>query len=229
MPQDFIAGGCAGGSGILAGYPFDTVKVLIQNQVCKPIRYRSTFQTMLLVTREDGFRRLYRGLATPLFTVAFYNAVTFSAYEDAVRKLPHHCWANHAMAGALSGLPRSVIICPVEVVKTQMQVASTKASISGSECIKQIYKSSGLKGFAKGYLTTLVREVLFLACYFASFEIMTRNRKTEKLTVLIAGGLAGIISWIPTYPIDVIKTRLQGDSLGEQKLYKSTMHCFKRK
>ena len=106
MPQDFIAGGCAGASGILAGYPFDTVKVLIQNQV-KPIRYRSTFQTIFLVTKEDGFRRLYRGLTTPLFTVAFYNAVTFSAYEGALRNLQQtDHWAKHGIAGTLSGLTR---------------------------------------------------------------------------------------------------------------------------
>ena len=107
MPQDFIAGGCAGASGILAGYPFDTVKVLIQNQV-KPIRYRSTFQTIFLVTKEDGFRRLYRGLTTPLFTVAFYNAVTFSAYEGALRNLQQQTdhWAKHGIAGTLSGLTR---------------------------------------------------------------------------------------------------------------------------
>ena len=91
VAQDLFAGSCAGASGIAAGYPFDTVKVLIQNQVL-PVRYKSTFQTISLVTREDGFLRLYRGIMTPLVTVAFYNAITFSVYEAALKKIRAAQW-----------------------------------------------------------------------------------------------------------------------------------------
>ena len=107
--KDLVAGSCAGASGILAGYPFDTVKVLIQTQV-KPIRYTSTFQTIFLVTKEDGFLRLYRGLMTPMITVAFYNAITFSAYEAAMKKLSgsnQDLW-KHGLAGSISGLARVI-------------------------------------------------------------------------------------------------------------------------
>ena len=105
--KDVFAGGCGGASGIFVGYPFDTVKVLIQTQV-KPVRYTSTFQTILLVTKEDGFLRLYRGLLTPMFTVAFYNAITFSAYEAAMKSIPgnNEDISKHAMAGAISGFAR---------------------------------------------------------------------------------------------------------------------------
>ena len=108
MAQDFFAGSCAGGFGILAGYPFDTIKVLIQNQTL-PVRYKSTFQTMALVTKEQGFRRLYRGLMTPMITVAFYNAVTFAAYEDALKRLndfSDHTGIKHGTAGFIAGLVR---------------------------------------------------------------------------------------------------------------------------
>lgn len=112
MAQDFFAGSCAGGFGILAGYPFDTIKVLIQNQTL-PVRYTSTFQTMALVTREQGFRRLYRGLMTPMITVAFYNAFTFAAYEDALKRLDkmnysQHVGLKHGTAGFVSGLVRVI-------------------------------------------------------------------------------------------------------------------------
>ena len=110
MMQDLLAGSCAGGSGILAGYPFDTVKVLIQNQVL-PVRYKSTFQTIALVTKEDGFLRLYRGLMTPLVTVAFYNAITFAAYEDAMQRLDsiQSIGLKNGLAGFYSGLIRVCI------------------------------------------------------------------------------------------------------------------------
>lgn len=114
MAQDFLAGSCGGASGILAGYPFDTVKVLIQNQV-EPVRYKSTFQTIFLVTKEDGFLRLYRGMSTPLVTVAFYNAITFTAYEAALKNINSldgqiHQGLKCGVAGAMSGFVRVRIL-----------------------------------------------------------------------------------------------------------------------
>ena len=56
--------------------------------------------------------RLYRGLATPMITVAFYNAITFSVYEAALKKIQENNKASthgahqHAMAGGISGLVR---------------------------------------------------------------------------------------------------------------------------
>ena len=51
VAQDLFAGSCGGASGILAGYPFDTVKTLIQNQTL-PVKYKSTFQAIGLVAKE---------------------------------------------------------------------------------------------------------------------------------------------------------------------------------
>jgi len=65
MALDFFAGSCGGASGIATGYPLDTVKVLMQTQAISSTgdrKYRSTFQTISRVTREEGLRRLYRGL-----------------------------------------------------------------------------------------------------------------------------------------------------------------------
>ena len=117
MALDFAAGSCAGSAGILAGYPLDTVKVLIQCQGGGVERkYRSTLQTMLVVRREEGWRRLYRGLPTPLATVALTNAVTFGVYGAAGR-----AWAagrqpgpaQAAQHGALAGSLRALVICPI--------------------------------------------------------------------------------------------------------------------
>ena len=45
--------------------------------------------------------------------------------------------------------------------------------------------------------------------------------------VLIAGGIAGIFSWVPTYPFDTIKTRIQADGYGKNQIYKGSIHCLK--
>ena len=89
-----------------------SLRGLIQNQVQR--KYTSTFQTIWLVTKEEGFWRLYRGLITPMVTVAFYNSVTFGVYASVLRQLPNDddtisgakMAAKHGLAGMVAGFAR---------------------------------------------------------------------------------------------------------------------------
>ena len=109
MAKDFIAGSFAGATGMLAGYPFDTVKVLIQTQ--DKNHYKSTFQTMSLIHKEYGFCRLYRGICTPMLTVSFYNAITFSVYETSMKNISKKYdmgSEKYFIAGTISGAARVI-------------------------------------------------------------------------------------------------------------------------
>lgn len=44
---------------------------------------------------------------------------------------------------------------------------------------------------------------------------------------MLAGGTAGLISWVVTYPIDFVKTKLQSQDLDHKK-YRGMLNCFQR-
>jgi len=214
-----------GSSGIFVGYPFDTVKVLMQTQKSgKEQKYFTTFQTIRRVTREEGFLRLYRGLATPLCTVALTNAVTFGVYGIMSRNFGNTTTGEIARNGIISGIIRAFVISPIEVVKIQQQVHPDRSLRSVAE---NVMRTAGLRGFGRGFLSTMTREPVAFGCYFSSFELLTMDCKDNNLWLFLAGGLAGICSWITTYPQDVIKSRIQGDGWGQHQKYKGTIHCFK--
>lgn len=48
------------------------------------------------------------------------------------------------------------------------------------------------------------------------------------LELMVAGGLSGVAGWLSTYPVDVIKTRIQAQSLSHQKRYASMWDCGQR-
>ena len=77
------------------------------------VKYTSTIQTIARVTREDSFLRLYRGLATPLFTVALNNSVTFGVYGLAMKYLVPRNWnttKREASGGFIAGVARVAIL-----------------------------------------------------------------------------------------------------------------------
>lgn len=116
------------------------------------------------------------------------------------------------------------MISPIEVVKIQQQVHPDRSLKFVAE---DVWRSAGLRGFSRGFTSTLTREPVAFCCYFSSFEALTRNSKDNNLWLFVAGGMAGICSWVTTYPQDVIKSRVQGDGWGRHQRYQGPRHCLR--
>lgn len=119
-------------------------------------------------------------------------------------------------------------------IRLQNQTGDRKKAIyRGSlDCIQKIYRAEGSRGLFRGLSVTLIRETPSYGAYFASYEIMTRLLLPEDADpsepsprLLFAGGVAGVIGWLSTYPFDVVKTRLQSEG-GVQK-YGGMINCFR--
>ena len=97
--------------------------------------------------------------------------------------------------------------------------------------------SEGIRGLYRGLGITIIRDAPAHAIYFSSYEY-TREylhpgcRKTgeESLsTMLMAGGIAGVASWVSCYPLDVLKSRLQGQGgSGIPDKYTGILDCMRK-
>lgn len=52
-----------------------------------------------------------------------------------------------------------------------------------------------------------------------------KDGASQKLAALLAGSIAGLAYWVPVFPCDNIKTRIQSDSLEKPK-YKGFFNCL---
>ena len=178
------------------------------------------------------------------------NALIFGVHGNVKRvidiKDPLRC---ELFAGATAGFIESFVIAPMELVKTRMQLqgeglahTNTKKCYKNQpykytspiDCIKKVYKHENkVRGLYRGLGITLCREVPAFALYFGSYHWLcnvlhaTSDDAVNILKLLLAGGTAGIISWVFTYPQDVIKTRLQLDGMGKTT-YKGTLDCARQ-
>jgi len=223
MALEFVGGWAGGAAGVLAGYPLDTVKVRIQTSPAGT--YGGTFSCLAGIAKQEGVAGLYRGMSSPLLGVAGINAITFGVNAQVLKRLSNpDSLSSITLAGATAGLVQTSIVSPMELIKTQMQVCG-QTDISGT--MSHIYRAAGLPGIFRGLGITATREVPAFAVYFSSYELMMERMGESTPAVLMAGGMAGVFSWITTYPQDVIKSRLQADSFGTNQLYKGPLHCLK--
>ncbi|VEN43719.1 unnamed protein product [Callosobruchus maculatus] len=226
MSLDFIAGWFGGMAGVVVGHPLDSVKVLLQSQDCRNPKYTGSIHCFRTLLKNDGVRGLYRGVYSPLMGVAGVNAIVFGVYGTCLRNMSDpDSLKSHALAGAAAGLLQSFVCGPVELVKSRMQVA-TDGCQSTYQCFKNIYMKEGIRGLNRGITLTILREVPSFSAYFFVYEYLTRTKSPEPVStprMLCAGGVAGVFTWAISYPVDVLKTRMQVDSR-----YKSSYDCLKK-
>lgn len=137
-----------------------------------------------------------------------------------------------AIAGTLAGLLSSFVVSPVELVKIRMQ-AQNKATNKKKkdddanddnedsssqlvfnnelDCAKWMVKNEGWRTlFCHGLWITIIREIPSFAFYFVAYGLLAKSAMADILgghaAPLIFGAIAGWAMWIPTYPIDIVKT-----------------------
>jgi len=192
-----------------------------------------------------GMGSLFRGMAAPLSASAIVNAIIFASYGASSRlwdtyvhpssthnNTQNDPWQKAFVCGSFAGFVQCLVICPTEHLKCRLQLqqqqlllqqhtnANNQLLFRGPiHASTAIFKTHGILGIYRGFVSTFWREVPAIGAYFATYDIFKDHISTNIqqrtgqphpwLVSALSGGLAGCFSWIMIYPIDVIKTRIQ--------------------
>ncbi|CAG9863386.1 unnamed protein product [Phyllotreta striolata] len=230
MYIDFIAGWLGGMCGVAIGHPMDTIRLNLQTRNPTNPHYQSMASTAFHLVEKEGIRALFRGISSPLVGLGIMNSLLFGIYGSVLRMMddPHSLVAINlgAMASAFGTAP---ICSPVELTKSRLQVAGARAGRNPLDCLMKLYYSEGVyNGVFKGFGLTLLREIPSNMSYFMSYEYLKGKETPSTLQLFNAGGMAGAISWIVPYPIDVIKSRMQVDGSRGPRKYKNWRDCLRK-
>ncbi|KAH8329301.1 hypothetical protein KR074_007350, partial [Drosophila pseudoananassae] len=228
---DFVAGLLGGAAGVLVGHPFDTVKVHLQTDDPKNPKYKGTFHCLKMILQKDGFKGIYRGISSPIGGIGLVNAIVFGVYGNVQRYSGEpNALLTHFYAGSIAGISQSFVCAPMELAKTRLQLSKNIDSgikFNGPiHCLRHIFKTEGIRGTFKGLVATILRDIPGFAGYFVTYEyIMAQHSNPGVSFTLLAGGCAGMASWIFCYPLDVVKTHMQADALGKEAKYTGFVDC----
>ena len=177
------------------------------------------------VYENEGIQGFFGGVRTMMIGQALIKAVAFCANDSAVSVLESMSWGDDAttffIGACISGFVTSFVTTPAERVKIIMQ-ANGKAYKNDWECFTSILKSDGIEGLFKcGLGATLLRDTPSYGLYFAVYHVLMNTDLAHVLGNVLApisfGAFSGCLSWVPIYPIDVVKTLIQNKESGSEK------------
>mmetsp|Transcript_49178 Transcript_49178/g.115015 ORF Transcript_49178/g.115015 Transcript_49178/m.115015 type:complete len:279 (-) Transcript_49178:23-859(-) len=216
--NSFVCGGLAGAVGVLACQPLDTIRIQMQTGTAGGTR-------MLSMLRGADMKGLYAGVGAPIVVSGARCALIFQGYDGALQQLRHQGMLGptaHALAGAAGAFMALPISNPTEIVKCNVQAGMAEKRSHGLAAewhqLLSLLRSAGPQGLLVGLPLTALRDMLFRSAYFATAEYVAQALPGGGTTVsgrrpyhvcLASGFFAGVVAWLPVYPIDVLKTHWQ--------------------
>jgi len=186
-------------------------------------------QCLRHIVQHEGPKALFKGLGPNLVGVAPSRAIYFCAYSQAKSFLNSVLTPDTAVIHILSASCAGFVACsmtnPIWFVKTRLQLDYAKSGqrLTAAQCVRRIYRQSGVLGFYKGITASyygISETVIHFVIYEAiKAQLMARrvrtnlneNEKTSQdfLEFMMAGAISKTVASCFSYPHEVARTRLR--------------------
>lgn len=113
------------------------------------------------------------------------------------------------LAGAVSGCCSTILLQPLDLVKTRLQQSPSSSLWS---VLHQVSSKEGISGFWTGVTPSLWRTVPGIGLYFSCYHtlsgvVISQGDRMTSLQSIVVGSLARICAGVLLIPITVVKTR----------------------
>lgn len=212
-------------------------------------QYASALDAARSIYAKEGPLAFYKGTLSPLLGIGACVSIQFGAFGYAKRYFEAANasagagdlgYGQYFAAGAFAGVANSVISGPIEHVRIRLQTqphGAARLYAGPLDCVRKLSAQGGggLRGVYRGEAVTVLREAQAYGMWFLAFEWMMnadarRNGVARDAVpaykVAFYGGLAGEALWLASYPLDVVKSKMQTDGFGPDMRYKNMRDCF---
>ncbi|KAI9757985.1 MAG: mitochondrial thiamine pyrophosphate transporter [Chaenotheca gracillima] len=228
--QVVFAGAIAGLISRFCIAPLDVVKIRLQLQVHSltdplshqgykgPI-YKGTIPTFKAILKQEGLSGLWKGNVPAELLYVCYGGIQFSSYRttalalhSAAPKLPDA--AESFICGAAAGAAATTATYPLDLLRTRFAAQGTQkvyTSLLGS--VRDIYRHEGARGYFQGLSAGVTQVIPYMGLFFAAYETLRAPMAILPLPYgssdAAAGVCASIIAKTGTFPLDLVRKRLQ--------------------
>lgn len=231
----------------LCTIPLDTAKVRLQLQkkavagdaLTLP-KYKGMLGTVATIAREEGLASLWKGIVPGLHRQCLFGGLRIGMYEPVkafyvgdnfVGDVP---LSKKVLAALTTGALAITIANPTDLVKVRLQAEGklppgVPRRYSGAlNAYSTILRQEGVGALWTGLGPNVARNAIINAAELASYDqvkesILKIPGFTDNVVTHLLSGLgAGFFAVCIGSPVDVVKSRMMGDSSA----YKNTLDCF---
>ncbi|XP_006643743.2 mitochondrial substrate carrier family protein B-like [Oryza brachyantha] len=223
------AGGFAGAVSKTCTAPLARLTILFQvagmHSDVAALKKYSIWHEASRIVREEGFGAFWKGNLVTIVHRLPYSAISFYSYErykKFLQRIPgldegsNYVGVARLLSGGLAGITAASVTYPLDVVRTRLATQKTTRYYKGIfHAVSTICRDEGVKGLYKGLGATLLGVGPSIAISFTVYESlrshwqMERPQDSTAVVSLFSGSLSGIASSTATFPLDLIKRRMQ--------------------
>lgn len=218
------AGAMAGALAKTVIAPLDRTKIIFQ--VTKmSFNARGALRFLIKSYKEDGLLSLWRGNSATMARIVPYAAIQFTAHEQWKHFLhtdrPEAPTGMRFLAGSLAGLTAQSITYPLDLARARMAVTHRDMYGSIIQVFVKMWRTERPKAFYKGFIPTMLGVIPYAGVSFCTFESLKVKHKEitgrsapNPLERLLFGALAGLFGQTASYPLDIVRRRMQTSGLN---------------
>lgn len=214
------AGGVAGAVAKTTIAPLDRTKIYFQ--VTKERRYKlkSAIKFIKVTYQNHGFFALFRGNSATMARVVPFASIQFASYEQyrhllQVDKDGKKTPFKRFVAGSLAGITATTLTYPLDTAKARLSVSTKNEYPSLRAVFSTHYKVGGVWNFYHGIWPTIIGVIPYAGSGFYTNSTLklwyfeTFKEKPGLMIELSFGAIAGVIGQITSYPLDIVRRRMQ--------------------
>jgi solute carrier family 25 (mitochondrial phosphate transporter), member 23/24/25/41 len=222
--QTLFAGAVAGAVSRSIVSPFERLKILQQTQFGPNPKYVGIVPSLRLIWREEGLRGYFRGNWANVLRIAPTSAFQFYFYDSFLKLVQPNASAltsgDRLIAGGLAGGVTLALTYPLEFIRGRLTVQTEDKYRSLSHAFRSVVRKEGVLTLYKGLWPSLLGIVPYVGMDFAAFytfkSMLLKDKRFCKqdgtlsaVSTLSCGGIAGALAQTVSYPLDLIRRRMQ--------------------
>lgn len=218
--SNLFSGAVAGAVAKSTIAPLDRAKIVFQVSTNKVFSFKKCYRFLHNTVRQDGYRALWKGNAATMVRIVPYAGISFTTnehFKSHLSKDGHLSHPKRFLAGSLAGVSASSLTYVLEVLRARIACQPDHKTMWTSF---NLIRAEGYRSLFRGLIPTLFGVFIYGGTSFTVYGILKKRHSSEQDISFYRrfgyGALAGAISQSVSYPIDIVRRRMQtGGILGD--------------
>ncbi|XP_074491759.1 mitochondrial coenzyme A transporter SLC25A42-like [Sebastes fasciatus] len=221
--DSLLCGAFAGAIAKTVIAPLDRTKIIFQVSTNR-FSAKEAFRFIYCSYMKDGLLSLWRGNSATMIRVMPYAAIQFCSHDQYKKVLGgYYGYQGKALpplprflAGSLAGTTATMLTYPLDMVRARMAVTAREMYCNIMHVFMRISQEEGIRTLYRGFTPTIMGVIPYAGITFFTYETLKKlhTEKTKRpqpypYERLAFGACAGLIGQSASYPLDVVRRRMQ--------------------